>query len=486
MQLSGATRVQELLEAHPYLIDFLAGYHPKFHLLKNPVMRITIGRVATLKMVAAMGEIELGKLLRDVQQAIKAKTRTLVEIAETLPEEDRQAKVEALKAIIQGLHASGDMNNARQQFNLLLQDVQADEIRHLEEDLVKQGMPVQEIQRLCDLHVGVFKDALEKKQEASVPPGHPVHTYQQENRLLEARVEALDCLLKALGQPPDKGKMRELKPEFQAAVAGLAPLELHYVRKENQLFPFMEKHGITAPPQVMWGVHNEIRALGKQVRQALAADDAHTLAEQGAAWLRAVVEMIYKEEKILFPMVLNAFSQEEWNEIRHGEDELGYAVAPGQEWQPNGGGQIHQKENRPMQSQVTLKTGGLTMEQLDLMLKHLPVDVSFVDEQDEVRYYNDVKDRIFPRSPGVIGRKVQQCHPPKSVHMVQQILDEFKAGRKNTAEFWLDLHGRKLHIRYFAVRDQAGQYRGTLEVSQDITAIQRLAGERRLLDWEKP
>ena len=126
----------------------------------------------------------------------------------------------------------------------------------------------------------------------------------------------------------------------------------------------------------------------------------------------------------------------------------------------------------------------MTVEQVNMMLKHLPVDISFVDENDEVRYYSATKDRIFPRSPGVIGRKVQNCHPPKSFAMVQKILDEFRAGRRDKADFWIQMKGRFLLIQYFAVRDEQGVYKGTLEVSQDVTDIRKLEGQKRLLDWE--
>lgn len=134
-------------------------------------------------------------------------------------------------------------------------------------------------------------------------------------------------------------------------------------------------------------------------------------------------------------------------------------------------------------TRLPLDTGGLTLKQINLMLEHLPVDLSFVDESDEVRYYSDTADRVFPRSPGVIGRKVQNCHPPKSVHIVEKILDAFKAGSKDVAEFWIQLHGKFVHIRYFALRDRDGNYKGTLEVSQDVTNIRNLEGQRRLLDW---
>jgi uncharacterized protein len=133
---------------------------------------------------------------------------------------------------------------------------------------------------------------------------------------------------------------------------------------------------------------------------------------------------------------------------------------------------------------LPLTTGGLTLEQVDLLLTHLPVDVSYVDAEDTVRYYSDTKDRIFKRTPAVIGRKVQNCHPPKSVGIVEDILKAFKSGKRDSAEFWITLDGHFLHIRYFALRDKTGAYQGCLEVGQDVTGIRALTGEKRLLDWK--
>jgi DUF438 domain-containing protein len=169
--------------------------------------------------------------------------------------------------------------------------------------------------------------------------------------------------------------------------------------------------------------------------------------------------------------------------VWQGEEEIGYAwVEPGAEWQPAAGREAG-AATAGKEREIDLATGRMTPELLNLMLTHLPVDLSFVNEQDETIYYSQTKERIFPRSPGVIGRKVQNCHPPKSMHMVQRILDEFKAGTKDSAEFWIQLGGRFVHIRYFAVRDAQGAYKGTLEVSQDVTGIRQLEGEKRLLDW---
>ncbi|HCM29157.1 MAG TPA: hypothetical protein DIC34_21915 [Treponema sp.] len=126
----------------------------------------------------------------------------------------------------------------------------------------------------------------------------------------------------------------------------------------------------------------------------------------------------------------------------------------------------------------------MTGEQIDLMLKALPVDVSFVDEFDRVLYYTDAADRIFPRSPAVIGRDVSNCHPPKSVAIVHRILEAFRKKEKTEAEFWIEMGGKFIHIRYFPVYGSGGEYKGVVEVSQDVTAIRALQGQRRLLDWD--
>lgn len=485
MRLSGATKVIDLVEQYPFLVDFLGDLNPKFRPLQSKVLRATVGRVATLNMVAAMGEMEPPALLSAIGQAIRDHAGEEVDIASGAADGEAE-NLAALRAVIQELHAGGSLENARRQFDLLLKNIQPGEIRLLEEQLVRQGMPVAEIQRLCDLHVGVFKTALDAQETVELPPGHPVHTYQQENARLQEEITAFDRLLKELGDPPAPARFDALRPRLLDAFALISRVELHYVRKENQLFPSMERHGIRSPTQVMWGVHNDIRAQFKTVRAALDALDLPALVREGTALALSIIEMIYKEEKILFPMVLEAFDEAEWARIRQGEDELGYIfVTPGTDWQPPPPPPPQTRENNTMELDLALNTGTLSLEQIDLVLRHLPVDISFVDENDEVRYYNDVPDRLFPRSPGVIGRKVQHCHPPKSMDMVQAILDAFRAGSQDTAEFWIDMQGRKLHIRYFAVRDAQGRYRGTLEVSQDITAIQQLTGQRRLLDWKQ-
>jgi DUF438 domain-containing protein len=211
------------------------------------------------------------------------------------------------------------------------------------------------------------------------------------------------------------------------------------------------------------------------------------------ALAKMIDDMVTKEEKVLHPMAIDTLSDEEWAKIRAGEGDIGYAfVSDVPEWPTRVAGDEAGAAGAPAGGTTTaaagddgllaLNTGGLRLEELNLVLGVLPIDFQYVDEHDRVRFYSEGH-RIFPRSPGVIGRKVQNCHPPASVHKVQQIIDAFRAGEKDVAEFWIEMQGTFLHIRYFAVRDSGGAYRGVVETVQDVTAIRALEGQRRLLDW---
>ena len=395
---------------------------------------------------------------------------------------EKAKRLEVLKQLIKDLHAGAAFDEIKRRFGELTKDVSPGEVAEMEQALIAEGMPEEEIKRLCDVHAALFADLLKQPAGPQVGEGHPVYTFKLENEALGTVARELRAKLTGLGDPPDDGKLAQQAGDIRALLDKLAEIEKHYLRKENQLFPVMERIGITGPPKVMWAVHEDIRGLLKGTWQALDSGEAASVAASGIAFLDKLEDMIFKEENILFPMVLEKFSDENWQAVRTGEEEIGYALIEA----PDAAKAVTRpaKPAAPEHKDALgLSTGALTLEQVDLMLTHLPVDVSFVDEKDEVRYYSDVKDRIFPRSPGVIGRKVQDCHPPASVKIVQNILDAFRSGEKDTAEFWIELQGRFLHVRYFAVRDSSGTYRGTLEVSQDVTGIRGLKGERRLLDW---
>ncbi|MGI5864837.1 MAG: DUF438 domain-containing protein [Myxococcales bacterium] len=484
MNLNENTKIHDLLETRPFLLDYLVGYAPEFSKLKNPAVRATLGRIATVAMAAKIGGKDAQAMLEDIASEIERHTGERPAIGELAPArpEEAQARRETLKSIIRGLHEGQDLADLKERFDLLLRDVGATEIGRLENELItKDGMPAEEVRRLCTLHVEVFKPALAGKGTPEMPPGHPVHTFMLENRALERACRALEAEIAALGAPPRPERLEARRAAIRGLLEQLASVERHYVRKENLIFPLLEKAGVSGPPQVMWAVHDDIRALLKTARAAAEAGDAAALAKDGSEAARELVDMVFKEEAILFPMCLDLFTDADWAEVRKAEAEIGYTLAkPGAGWQPR---EEAEQPAQPSLARLALDTGLLSVEQVNLVLNHLPVEISFVDENDEVRYYSGGETRIFPRSPQVIGRKVQNCHPPKSQHIVERILDEFRQGKRDSAEFWINMRGRMLLIRYFAVRDAKKAYRGTLEVTQDVTHIRQLEGERRLLDW---
>ncbi len=272
--------------------------------------------------------------------------------------------------------------------------------------------------------------------------------------------------------------------------------ERHYLREENALFPVLERHGITGPTAQMWTEHNEIREVKKRLyslAEGARGADLHALSrgllEASEKLSGALSSHFEKENGVLFPMALQIVNEGEWADVERAFDEIGYCcftperpggrAVEGEERE----GERVTKAREGAAGAIELRTGRFTRDELESALNTLPVDITFVGADDTVRYYSDGAHRIFPRTVAIIGRKVQNCHPQKSVHVVQRILDDFRAGKRDVAEFWIKLGDRLIHIRYFAVR-RNGEYAGTLEVSQDITELQKIKGEKRLLDWE--
>jgi uncharacterized protein len=411
---------------------------------------------------------------------------------------------EKLKAIIRQLHAGVAVDAVKLAFAELLEDVGADEIVRIEEALVNEGLDPAEIQPLCDIHVSVFKESLDAHRTPETIPGHPVFTFRAENlgvqRVLDEMADALNDFVHL---PTPHTRQRA-----QQVVARLREYDKHYLRKENLLFAYLERTGFTGPSKVMWGVHDEIREMWKAVTIALVGPEQGgpvepdpTLLVQAEALAEAIRSMVYKEEHILFPAALQRLNDADWAAIRDQSDEIGYCYArPGRAWAPgmsvdgavtapaaaHGGASAELATTAAPTGGIPLQTGVLTTEQIDLMLRALPVDVTFVDEYDEVRYFTQGRERIFQRSPAIIGRKVQNCHPPQSYDRVQRILDDFRAGVREVAEFWIQMApgGDPLfvHIRYFALREEDGTYRGTIEVTQNLAPLRALEGERRLLE----
>jgi DUF438 domain-containing protein len=393
---------------------------------------------------------------------------------------------EALKEVIQRLHAGESVESLQEKFGDAIRGATAGEIADAERAMIGEGIAVSEIQRLCDLHVAVFRESLDEEPTPESLPGHPVFTFRMENevtlRLLESMGDTMTAWI--AGDPTAQASLL-------AQTENLKTIEKHYSRKENLLFPYLEKKGFEGPSTVMWGVHNEIRDQIRQFKQALADEesDPQTVQGQFKSLAKDIQEMVYKEEKILFPESLSRLSEAEWVEIRAQEEEIGYfnvTPQPVEICQEENQDQTQptQKENMTMDNNglLSLDTGALTLEQINLMLTHLPVDVTYVDENDEVRYFTQGQHRIFDRSAAIIGRAVTKCHPPQSVHKVQIILEDFRSGKRDVAEFWIQMGEAFIHIRYFALHKKEGEYKGCIEVSQEISHLRSLEGEKRLLD----
>ncbi len=393
---------------------------------------------------------------------------------------------EMLKQMLRELHQGKSVDEVKAKYGQLLEGVDALEISTLEQALLDEGVPEEEITSLCDLHVDAFKAGLSQPVVSEDSPQLSVNTYLKENA---AAGKILDQLEETIGSC-DWGESRRLYQE-------LRKFEVHYVRKENILFPYLERHHFTGPSSVMWAIHDSIRKGWKELDTRLTDHpDLSRVNEVFQPLAKAMREMFYKEETILFPTARQLLSPEEWEAIQAQESEAGLYF-PESESQtisatPSAGKetvQILPEIPEPEMgglAHISLQTGQLTLQQIDLLFTHLPVDVTFVDENDEVRYFSATRDRIFHRAPAVIGRKVQKCHPVSSVQRVQHILDDFRSGKRDVAEFWIQRgpadEKQFVYIRYFAVRDERGQYRGTLEVTQDVTAIRTLEGEHRLDD----
>ncbi|HRY52985.1 MAG TPA: DUF438 domain-containing protein [Spirochaetia bacterium] len=404
-------------------------------------------------------------------------------------EADRAAR---LKSIVDRLAAGTAPAEVKKEFHELIKGADAAEVAALEQSLIEAGTPVEEVQRLCEVHADVFRAGLERGERPDRMPGHPVHSYLAENREARRRSRSL-AMASWRGIEAMKLASRELKP-----------ILIHYTRKENQLFPFLERSGFTGPSKVMWGKHDEIRSAFKELDAALAAQDAKGSRRLARELARKIGMMAFMEERILFPNALKRLSERDWAAVRLGEEAIGFAwIKPGATWDPaiagSEGPYAHLQAAvaaAPADSggagagpslgpgtPIPLSVGSIPLEALDRILKALPVDISFVDAEDKLRYYSDAPERVFPRSPGVIGRDVRDCHPHKSVAIVERILASFKAKEKKEARFWIQMGERFILIDYKAIYDEEGRYLGTLETSMDATEIRKLEGQRRLLDW---
>ncbi len=403
---------------------------------------------------------------------------------------NREQRQKILKELIMELHSGKSADEVKPRFQELIKDISTHEITQMEQSLIMEGMPPEEIQRLCDVHAAVFKGSIEqihKPQKQEEIPGHPMHTFRLENEAIEKLIhERIKPHTESFEAEDSARNVKALLKDIKE----LREVEKHYHRKENLIFPFLEKYGITAPPKVMWGVDDEIRASVREAEKLLEnySGNKRTVLDKLNEAVNKTSEMIYKEENILFPMALDTISEDEWIKIEEGSDEFGYSlVKPAGKWKPervNVEKKAKDEGEKPSKGNEYVKfdAGIMTPEEINAVLNTLPLDITFVDKSGAVKYFSQGKDRIFARPKAIIGRMVQNCHPPSSVHVVEKVVDDLMSGRKDHEDFWIRMGDRYALIRYYAVRNAEGEYLGTMEVTQDIKPIQEITGEKRLTD----
>ncbi len=423
MILHASTRLGSLLRKYPFLADFLAARLPRLDLLRSPLKRTLLARSITLEKAAAMGGQPVGSLLAAI--AAEIRFRTGEEVAAAAAAE-----------------APGE--------DAIPPPAAADSPAPSGADATPGG------------------DAA-----PSAPAGHPVHTYMEENRLAGSMLDKMEAIFRM-------GPCGDDISRLVVMARDLAQIERHYRRQENQLYPMLEARGIGKPAEGMAAVHAEIGGLLQKTLRELEKE------EVGAAWdcferlCRIMRDMADREERLLFPLALEALSDADWVRICQGEEAIGYAwLNRGLEWQPDV--EILEPRRQPQTgpgaaAPLPPGRGALPADLIDQVLRRLPVEITFINERDEVAYYSENRERILPRAPDAIGRKFQEYRPPAGGLEVERLLADFRAGIRDTAEFQVRLAGRLARIRYFAIRDAAGGYRGALEVCQEAAGTRSPAG----------
>jgi hypothetical protein len=396
---------------------------------------------------------------------------------------------ERLKELILKLHEGVSPELVRQQLIESLKNIPYGEVVEVEQELIEEGLPESEVLKLCDIHGSVLEGHVDLSAMKIVPPGHPVDVFRKENLELKKVAEKAKALLEDLHEVHDKD-FRNHVNMLQACFNQLMDVDKHYQRKEYLIFPYLEKNEITGPPKVMWGKHDEIREQLKgcieilQIDELTREDLVEALELLYYPTLQALVDMVQKEEEILLPMSLDILTTEDWWSIHKQTIEFGFCLYdPEIEWKPEGLTEDKEEMSVASDGSIQLPSGSFTAKEIMAILNSVPFDMTFVDKHDKVKYFTQGKERIFMRNRSIINRDVRLCHPPGSTHIVEKILEDFKTGRATHAPFWIQMKGKFIKIEYFALRDEKGEYLGTLEVSQDLTENRTLEGERRILSY---
>lgn len=500
--------VFDLVTEYPELADIMAELG--FTEIKKPAMLHSVGRLTTIPKGAKMKNIHMAKVitaLLDNGFTISG-NMPVAAMADEQPDADEasasvsagmndgkpETRTEQLKAYLRRLGEGESLESVRADFAEKFRDVEASEIMQAEQELMREGTPLEEVQKLCDVHSALFHGATreekianaEKEVMASVKrarelgsqhdynrkndmaeeltgiSGHPLNTLKRENEALAGRIEAAQAKL-------DAGE------ELGSLLDGIRELSIHYAKKGDLLYPLLKvKYEISGPSDVMWTVDDEIRdELSELANDMIPGDEMKRRME---AVLERAKEMIYKENNILFPICAVNFSEDEWHGIYHDakdyNDCVGVTPYTWEEAECAGIPSARAAGNASVNSaepngEIVMPGGHLRLDQLTALLNTIPVEITFVDADNINRFFNEGP-KVFKRPGMAIDREVFSCHPPKIEPLVRSTIDDFRAGRRDVVRIWMEKGGRTMLVQYMAVRSKAGEYLGTVEVVQDM------------------
>ncbi len=395
-----------------------------------------------------------------------------------------------LKSILLRLHNGEKQEELKKELLESLSNIPYGEVVEVEQELISEGLPESEIMDLCDAHTAVLEGKIDVSGAKQIPQGHPVDVMKHENQELQLVAVQILSTINDIENNPQS----DIKPEImklRGMFNNLFDVDKHYQRKEYLLFPYLEKQGITGPPKVMWAKHDEIRELIKGSIEILQTEDL-SYEEFVASCemvmnpaVMGVMEMVPKEEEILFPMSLDKLTEADWYEISKQSLEIGFCLYdPKENWKPSWAEDETINDAQKSGSHIQLPSGSFSAEELLCILNTLPLDITFVDKDDKVKYFSQGAERIFQRNRAILNRDVRHCHPPASAHIVDKIIEDFRSGKQTRAPFWINMGGKMIHIEYFALRSEKGEYMGTLEVSHNVNVYRELQGEQRILSYK--
>ena len=396
-------------------------------------------------------------------------------------------RVQDLLAFSMGIMSGENGKMLIEKYQEAIDNVTPHDMLALEDKQMQMGISPDMIKKDVEKIINVFSKGLESYEWQKPKEGTFLYYLMLENEAFKFKLNQIKKILRGYNGR-ETSHFQEMKQELLPRFVEFKPFDYHYIKKENILFPYLEEIWDSYRPlKVMWSLHDDIRRTLKEVI-ALLEDPSTEWSDFNpilGKYYSLVFRMIQKEDIIIFPVATETVSDESWHEMHLQSFEYPFPfIETPEKPQDESIKEQTDQDDLLVPGMFVAETGRMTLEQVLLVFNHLPIDITVVDENDRVLFFNKPKERFFPRSPAIVGRSVNNCHPPESVHIVEEIVETFRKGERDTAIFWIELKGRFILIQYFALRNDDGEYKGVMEVSQDATEIRKLEGQRRLLNWE--